>query len=127
MGAAAWIADFMEETSYFWRTSSGSFSMRTNMVGTHWLILALYFSMSFSACFGVEMLHHHDGAAEPLHGHAIAQGGGVIERRRRQIDRILVGAEQHGDKADQRRWPHRSARRDSGWRTPLGRPVVPEE
>ena len=37
--------DFIDDTSYFRRTSSGSFSMRTNMVGTHWLAFALYFSM----------------------------------------------------------------------------------
>ena len=33
-GAAAWIAQRREETSYFRRTSSGSLRKRTNMVGT---------------------------------------------------------------------------------------------
>ncbi len=36
-GAAAWIATRCEERSYFRLTASGSLSMRTNMVGTHWL------------------------------------------------------------------------------------------
>ncbi|MEI9932683.1 MAG: hypothetical protein WDM89_19655 [Rhizomicrobium sp.] len=40
-----WIADFIVETSYFARVSSGSFSIFTNMVGTHWLAFAWYCSM----------------------------------------------------------------------------------
>ncbi len=34
------------------RTSSGSFSMRTNIVGTHWLWVAEYFSIACSALAG---------------------------------------------------------------------------
>ena len=34
-GAAAWIAHRCDDRSYFVRVSSGSFSMRTNIVGTH--------------------------------------------------------------------------------------------
>ena len=36
-GAAAWIATFCDERSWRVRAASGSFSMRTNIVGTHWL------------------------------------------------------------------------------------------
>jgi hypothetical protein len=36
-GAAAWIATCCDDRSYLARVSSGSFSMRTNIVGTHWL------------------------------------------------------------------------------------------
>ena len=35
-GAAAWTTVRREDTSYLVRTSSGSFNMRTNMVGTNW-------------------------------------------------------------------------------------------
>ena len=35
-GAAAWTATCSDETSYRARSSSGSLSMRTNMVGTNW-------------------------------------------------------------------------------------------
>ena len=41
-GAAAWIAQRREDMSYRARTCSGSFSMRTNMVGTSWLCVTLY-------------------------------------------------------------------------------------
>ena len=46
---------------------------------------------------GVEPLHDHHRAADPLDGHAPAQGRGVIERRRRQIDAVLAEAEQRLD------------------------------
>jgi len=62
------------------------------MVGTHWLWVALYFWMSFSASSASKMLHDDDGAAEALGGHAPAERRGVIERRGREIDRILVEA-----------------------------------
>ncbi len=51
-GAAAWMAIFMLLTSYLLRTSSGSLSMRMNMVGTHWLWVTLYFSMAARASSG---------------------------------------------------------------------------
>ena len=41
---------------------------------------------------GVEMLHDHRGAAQPHDAHVEAQRRRVIERRRRQIDRVLVHA-----------------------------------
>jgi hypothetical protein len=47
-GAAAWIASCSDEMSYFSRTSSGSFSMRTNMVGTNCACVTLYFSIACS-------------------------------------------------------------------------------
>ena len=37
---------------------------------------------------GVEPLHHHHRPAEGLHRGHIAQGRGVIERGRREIDRL---------------------------------------
>ena len=45
-GAAAWMAQRSEETSYFSRTASGSFRKRTNMVGTSWVCVALYWPTS---------------------------------------------------------------------------------
>ncbi len=51
-GAAAWTAIFMLLTSYFERTSAGSFSIRMNMVGTHWLWVTRYFSMAARAASG---------------------------------------------------------------------------
>jgi hypothetical protein len=36
-GAAAWVATRWLEKSWRVRSAVGSFSMRTNMVGTHWL------------------------------------------------------------------------------------------
>ncbi len=41
---------------------------------------------------GVEMLHDHRGAAQPHDAHVEAQRRRVIERRRRQVDRVLVHA-----------------------------------
>ena len=49
------------------RTSSGSLSMRTNIVGTHCECVTCSRSMSASASAGVEVLHDHDGAAEAVH------------------------------------------------------------
>jgi hypothetical protein len=46
-GAAAWIAQRSEDRSYLRRTSSGSLSMRTNIVGTSCEWVTLYFSTSF--------------------------------------------------------------------------------
>ena len=45
-GAAAWIATLRLLRSYLARTSSGSLSIRKNIVGTHWEWVARYFSMS---------------------------------------------------------------------------------
>jgi hypothetical protein len=39
---------------------------------------------------GVEGLHHHAGAAQPLHGEVEAQRCGVIERRRGEVDLFLL-------------------------------------
>ena len=41
-----------DDRSYFDRTSSGSFSIRTKWVGTHWALVILYFSISRSASSG---------------------------------------------------------------------------
>ena len=54
-----------EDTSYLRRTSSGSFRKRTNMVGTSWVCVILYFADQPQEFLGVEMLHDHRGAAEP--------------------------------------------------------------
>ena len=41
---------------------------------------------------GVEAAHHHHRAAERLHGLAEADGRGVVKRRRRKVDGVLVHA-----------------------------------
>ncbi len=45
-GAAAWIAICSDDTSYFARTASGSFSMRTNIVGTNCACVTPYLSIA---------------------------------------------------------------------------------
>ncbi len=45
-GAAAWIAHFSDETSYFARTSGGSLRKRTNIVGTTWVCVIRCFGIS---------------------------------------------------------------------------------
>ena len=45
-GAAAWIAVTWLDRSCFHRSASGSFSMRTNMLGTHWLWVTRWRSIS---------------------------------------------------------------------------------
>ena len=44
-GAAPWIIERSDETSYLARTSSGSASSRVNCVGTMWLCVTLYRSI----------------------------------------------------------------------------------
>ena len=51
-GAAAWMATLWDERSKPLRSSSGSFNMRVNMVGTHWLWVTRWSSMACSACTG---------------------------------------------------------------------------
>lgn len=51
-GAAAWTAACRLLTSYRSRVASGSLSMRTNIVGTHWLCVTRYFAMSARASSG---------------------------------------------------------------------------
>lgn len=48
-GAAAWTIISIDDTSWRRRTSLGSFSIRMNMVGTHWLWVMRCSSMSASA------------------------------------------------------------------------------
>src|ERR1019366_3253696 len=62
-GAAAWIAISSDDRSRRLRASSGSFSMRENIVGTSWLWVTPHFSTSSSIAFRVEALHDDDGAA----------------------------------------------------------------
>ena len=45
-GAAAWTTTSSDDRSYLARTSSGSLSMRTNIVGTSWLWVTWYCSTS---------------------------------------------------------------------------------
>ena len=45
-GAAAWMAQRNDDTSYLRRTSSGSLRKRTNMVGTSWVWVMRYFGTS---------------------------------------------------------------------------------
>ena len=59
------MAHLSDKTSHFSRTSSGSFRKRTNMVGTSWLCVTLYWLTSRREFLGVEMLHDHRSAAQP--------------------------------------------------------------
>ena len=54
-GAAACTMQRHEETSWRARTSSGSASRRWNCVGTMWLVVTRYFSMSSSMPSGVHL------------------------------------------------------------------------
>ena len=51
--------------------------------------------------FGIELLHHHHGATDLVHGHRPAQRRGVIERRGREVDRVLVDAIGHHRQLDE--------------------------
>ena len=51
-GAAAWMTHSSDDTSYLALVSSGSLSMRTKCVGTHWLSVILYVSIRRSASSG---------------------------------------------------------------------------
>ena len=51
-GAAAWTIVSSDDRSYFVRTSSGSFSIRLNIVGTSWLWVTWYCSTSARYCSG---------------------------------------------------------------------------
>ncbi len=43
---------------------------------------------------GIEVLHRHDGAADLLRGHAEAERSCMVEGRRRQVDALVLHAEQ---------------------------------
>ena len=45
----------------------------------------------------VEPLHHDDGAAGDVRAHGESQWSSVVERRRREIARLLVGPEEEGE------------------------------
>jgi hypothetical protein len=47
----------------------------------------------------IELLHHDHRPARPVHAHAEAQRRGMIERRRREIDDLLVEAVEFPDHA----------------------------
>ena len=76
--------------------------MRMNIVGTTWLCVTLVALDEAEVLLGVEVLHHHDRAAERLRRHGEAQRRGVVERRRRQVDVSVVDAEQHLDEPARR-------------------------
>ncbi len=54
-GAAAWTMLRVDDTSYFAFTSSGSARSRLNCVGTMWLWVTLYLSISSSMPSGVHL------------------------------------------------------------------------
>ena len=60
------------------------------MVGTSCDCVTLCFSTSSQEFFRVEVFHDDGGAAERDRHHVEAQGSGVIERRRRQIDAVGI-------------------------------------
>ena len=74
-GAAAWTTVRREDTSYMVRTSSGSFNMRTNMVGTNWAWVTLCSSDQGETVLGVEVLH--DDAVPPMRMAVIDQTSGA--------------------------------------------------
>ncbi len=51
-GAAACSTTFRDDRSYLLRTSSGSLSMRTNIVGTNCACVTWYFPINASDCSG---------------------------------------------------------------------------
>ena len=57
--------------------------------------------MALKDLLGVEALRQHDGGAEDLHGAGPAQRGRVVDRPRRQVHRVLVGAEEHAGQPGQ--------------------------
>ena len=59
------------------------------MVGTHWLCVTRWRSISASAASASKCSITMHGAAEPLRRHAEAQRRGVVERRRREVDARL--------------------------------------
>ena len=71
-----------EETSYFLRTSSGSFIRRMNMVGTMKMVSIFSRSISAQKFLGIEARHQHQHAAEPPGAQAERIRRGVIERTR---------------------------------------------
>ena len=74
--------------------------MRTNMVGTNWAWVTRWRSIRARAVGGVEVLHEDDGGAQSEHGHGVDEGGRVVERGRREIDRTGSDArlgQSHGD------------------------------
>ena len=67
---------------------SGSLSMRMNIVGTTWLKVTWCSSHEREVLLRVEVLHHDDGAAEPVRGAAEAQRRGVVQRARGRGRRV---------------------------------------
>ena len=85
-GAAACRTHSRLETSYLARTSSGSFSMRTNMVGTNWAWVTRYCSISCSTPSGSNLRIRIDRGPHPVHGHGVVHPGGVVQRGGGQVD-----------------------------------------
>ena len=94
-GAAAWMTHSSEDTSYRSRTSSGSLSRRTNIVGTTCVCVTRMTLDELEEALGVEVLHDHDRRAERHRRHREPQRCGVVHRRRRQVDLRVVHPEQH--------------------------------
>ena len=54
-GAAAWIMWRSDDTSYWFRVSSGRARSRWNWVGTMWEVVTRYFSISCSISSGIHL------------------------------------------------------------------------
>ncbi len=91
-GAAACSTTFCDDRSYLLRTSSGSFSMRTNIVGHPLRVRDVVLLDQRERLLGIEVLHHDDGAAEAHRAHRIEQRRRVVQRRGRQVDAVAVHA-----------------------------------
>ena len=116
-----------DETSYLVRVSSGSFSMRTNIVGTTWLWVMSYWSTSgryssASKC-SIATMRGADAACR----HAEPQRGGVVERRGERYALGVVHPEQQLQACRRRRCALLERLVREGRETPLGSPVVPDE
>ena len=74
------------------RTSSGSLSMRTNMVGTNCRVGHALLPDEPQACLGVEVLHDDRGPTQADRRHRPDQRGGVVQGRRAQVDVALPEA-----------------------------------
>ncbi len=126
-GAAAWIASRWLVRSCAVRCSRGSLSIRTNIVGTHWLCVIRCRSIAASAASGsnagMTTTVPPNACTNPpnRNGAAWYSGAGHRYTVSRSKPYIFPNTATYGS-------PHSSTLRSgSGGRTPLGTPVVPEE
>jgi hypothetical protein len=125
-GAAAWIATSSDDTSRASRTSSGSLSMRMNMVGTHWLWVTRCRSMSSSAWAASKC--SITTTVDPTRWKAMQKRSGAAWYSGAG-DRYTLSAEAANRPTASMYTPSPvpSGASGRGTSTPLGCPVVPDE